>query len=755
MDTSTTILSLLPLAGLASILAVAIWQVAAARRCRADGARNDEKGPRHAERASWDEDAANARDATVSWGTVAWACFFAALLGVAAALVLSGVYNGSPESIAAFSLVATASGLVVLQRDRLERLYRRRLGDATLHDCVLTVRGLIVVLVVSTLAFYVLEGAWNDKASLIDPVSRSWEQSMICCAMLSLWLLVQRRNWGCNALLAALAVAGIAQHFVMTLKGSAIMPGDLLALGTAAAVGDSLRFQVGDGVMGALALACAGHAALAFVMPAGAVDKGARRDRDETSPRAGITARALPRVAAAAASVGLAFVFGTAAYGGSLAAAEHLAEKNVKFWEPGEAYLENGFLASFVSIAHDMPLKKPAGYTQEAARELEASYAAQAEADEGAWQRYQLSAEQFSATRPSVVCVMNETFADLRVLGDFGYEGPRYFSSMDDCLSRGPLYVSVLGGGTCNTEFEFLTGDSMAFIGQGKYPYNLYDLSGVAGLAGQMRELGYSTTAIHPNLASNWKRDKVYRQLGFDRFLDIEAFEGAPFFHSGVSDAATYDKILEVLGQDGPQFVFDVTMQNHTGYDQFNIPEEMLTDYAVDGQSDYDNAQLNEYLTCIEESDRALEEFVGRLRGLDKPVVLLFFGDHQPNISQWEVDRVSPDEDPDDIAHVMRAYQSVYMTWANYDVAGSAQTSEPRETSTNYLGSVLAEEAGIPLTPYQKSAIGIARRLPAITLVGALDPSGAWHDSTDESSPIADVVGELAYINYLEFGSKV
>ena len=769
MNLGTTLLSLLPLAGLAAIVTLTTWQMASARRGPQGRGGAGDAGPRHAAPASCGNGASRARDAAPSWGTVAWACFFAALLMVATVLRAAGIYDGSSESIAIFSLVATASGLAVLQRDRIERWYCRRLSDAALHGCVLAARGFILVLVVSTLAYYVLETPWNPDPSLIDPISRSWEQSMICCAMLALWLLFRRRSWGCNVLLAALAVSGIAQYFVTTFKGSAIMPGDLLALGTAAAVGNSLRFQVGDSVMGALTLACVGHALLAFVVPARVWEKGMRVTAESERAlgdweragvglraglRAGITARNLPRIAGAALCMGLAVVFGTAAYGSSLAASEHLAEMNVKFWEPNQAYRENGFLTSFVSIAHDMPIRKPAGYTEDAALELEAVWASRAEEDEGPWQSYQLSATQFSEVLPSVVCVMNETFADLRVLGDFGYEGPRFFSSMDDCLSRGALYVSVLGGGTCNTEFEFLTGDSMAFGGQGKYPYNLYDLSGVGALAGQMRELGYATTAIHPNLASNWKRDKVYQQFGFDRFLDIQAFEGAPTFHSGVTDAATYDKILEVLEQDGPQFVFDVTMQNHTGYDQFNIPGEALTHYAIEGQSEYDNAQLNEYLTCIEESDRALEEFVGRLRGLDKPVILLFFGDHQPNISQWELERVSPGKE-NDVAHVMRAYQSVYMTWANYNVAGSAQASEAKDTSVNYLGALFAQEAGIPLTTCQKSAVGMAKRLPAITLVGSLDPSGTWHDSKDASSPIADVVGELAYINYLEFGSRV
>ena len=80
--------------------------------------------------------------------------------------------------------------------------------------------------------------------------------------------------------------------------------------------------------------------------------------------------------------------------------------------------------------------------------------------------------------------------------------------------SAGILYVSAYGGGTCNTEFEYLTGNSMAFLGSGTYPYTIYDLARTESLPKQFRDLGYKTTAIHPNHGTNWNRENVYRTLG-------------------------------------------------------------------------------------------------------------------------------------------------------------------------------------------------------------------------------------------------
>lgn len=131
---------------------------------------------------------------------------------------------------------------------------------------------------------------------------------------------------------------------------------------------------------------------------------------------------------------------------------------------------------------------------------------------------------------PNVIAIMNETFSDLSEYP--GLEGtnaaPTFFHEVaDDSLAAGDVYVSAMGGGTCNSEFEFLTGASMGNMGGGVYPYVLYDLEGVDNLASYFRGLGYGTHAIHPAEAANWRRDRIYEQLGFDTFDDITSMEDA------------------------------------------------------------------------------------------------------------------------------------------------------------------------------------------------------------------------------------
>lgn len=439
-----------------------------------------------------------------------------------------------------------------------------------------------------------------------------------------------------------------------------------------------------------------------------------------------------------------------------------------KFWQPIVAYADHGFLTSFFSMWYGMPIEVPEGYDANTAARIESDLARaweQASAEDGT---YEDAKNQFDQAMPNIIVVQNETFADLSKFYDIGYTGytgPEYFNSISDALVRGTLDVSVVGGGTCNSEFEFLTGNSMAYVGTGKYPYNLYNFTDVESLPKQLSELGYATAAIHPNLASNWNRDKVYPQLGFDAFYDIDDFEGAPVFHNGVTDLATYDKIIELIEEtDEPMFVLDVTMQNHTGYDVKNIPLWRLTDYQLQNVSQYENDEFNEYVSCIEASDEDLATFMDELRKLNEPVILVFYGDHQPNISSnFLNDSVYPNEDPNSLDHQLRAFKTQYFIWANYNVAGTPGTSQEMETSISYLGSYLMEIVGGPLSNHEKANLQTALNMPLLTLMGYADTQGNWYESsTDLTQPsvsgdsaAAEAYRNLDMVQYLEFGSRV
>ena len=116
---------------------------------------------------------------------------------------------------------------------------------------------------------------------------------------------------------------------------------------------------------------------------------------------------------------------------------------------------------------------------------------------------------------------MNEAFSDPSVLGDFTTNEdymPFVHSLLDgaDNTISGHLNVSVKGGNTANTEFEYLTGASMAFLPYGSIPYQQYVKKETPSMASYLSSLGYYTIAMHPYRAAGWDRNLVYPKLGFD-----------------------------------------------------------------------------------------------------------------------------------------------------------------------------------------------------------------------------------------------
>ena len=102
--------------------------------------------------------------------------------------------------------------------------------------------------------------------------------------------------------------------------------------------------------------------------------------------------------------------------------------------------------------------------------------------------------------------------------------------------------------------------------------------------------------------------------------------------HAGLSDASTYDHIIQMLNENAePQFIFDVTIQNHGGYDAIDIPEDYLVPAPRMRWRRTLHCRRGPPSTSASSSERsALESFLTRLTQLDRKVAVVFFGDHQP-----------------------------------------------------------------------------------------------------------------------------
>lgn len=654
---------------------------------------------------------------------------FAGLLGFTGIWYGLGKMACGPVFLSGMTCVFTLLGALSVFRDvligRLSGVSGVLLAEA---------RDALLLIVASVYSFFALDILWNETLFSLQFIFVLISVVSLFAVFLFLYFIGQRTGIAVSFGVVVFTLTAIAQHFVVLFKSSAILPSDIYAIGTAAAVSSGYDLTLSKEALWLLVACAVVLFLLEFMVPA--VGEGKKK--------AGIfvvvnTVCAFVVFGSALAcfnTVDLADTFGT----------------DKAAWQPLVSYKNQSFVPSFLTLAQRMRVKAPAGYTQGETELLEATYAAAYETSVDPAVASGAS-EQFTDTKPAVIAIMNETFSDLSLMDGLGvgYQGPMYLHSLADTALAGNLSVSVHGGGTANSEFEFLTGNSRAFLGVAVYPYSIFSLADVNSLPKQFSELGYKTTAIHPNLGSNWNRNKVYEELGFDEFIDIEGFEGAETYHAGVTDAATYDKVLELLREDdSPQFIFDVTMQNHGGYTVGNVAQN-LPQFDFPAADDSLDAQMNEYLACIEQSDWALADFIEELRALDRPVVVVFFGDHQPNISAAFNDAMYTGED--EVTHAERIHTTQYFIWANYDIAGNDQISARDDLSTSVLGAKLMEVIGAPMTNYQKATLAARAEVPAINSVGYRGVDGLWHDLTaDDRSKTVD---DLERIQYLNFGSKV
>ena len=677
------------------------------------------------------------RTAATGLSQAAWALPFAALLGFAAVWCTGdGIELKDANLLNTYSIFMAVLGLVALARRPLVT-WLNKLPAHTL--ALLSVpRDALALIAAAVCSVIALELPYNTA---FQTLPLQWVTLEFALALAILTLLYgAAQRFGIGPILGVIVFTGygIAQHFIVQFKGAPILPSDLLALSTAMEVSGGYTYTLTDELLLALIVSAGAICLLMFVRP------GRHRGWRTHTINIGVN------LCLTAACLG-----GPSGWYTHVDFTEDLGF-TFDYWWPLNMYTQQGSLPSFTAVLKDLPIDQPQNYTDDHAAGIQQSLAAAYATGRGASPERAAAVEQFNQTKPSVIAIMNETFSDLSVYDNLraDYTGPALYNSLPDALARGDLAVSVCGGGTANSEFEFLTGESLAFVGGGKYPYTLYNFESVNSLVKQFSSLGYGTTAMHPNAPNNWNRAVVYRQLGFDEFLSIDDFEGAPTFHNGVTDRATYDKIIELLAASNePQFIFDVTMQNHSGYDAWNIPPEQIPGYAPEGATDESLlSQLNVYLSCIDASDRDLASFLDQLRTIGRPVVVIFFGDHQPNFAGTLNDTLFPGED--ETAHSERTLQTTYTIWANYDIAGADQASAQSDSSASTLAAQALDLIGAPLTDEQQAQLAAKDTIPQLNIGGYRDQNGAWH-ALDVDSPHRSLVQDLSQITYLNFARAV
>lgn len=400
----------------------------------------------------------------------------------------------------------------------------------------------------------------------------------------------------------------------------------------------------------------------------------------------------------------------------SIAAASFANNLKTHHWYAEGAQF-NGYILDFASKFKEIAAPKPNRYSTELVDELASQYAGDNNDD--------------SSNHPHIIVIMDEAFSDLSVLGEFSTntEVMPFLSSLKENTISGYALASVFGGNTANSEYEFLTGNSLAWLSPNVVPYQQYIQSSTYSMVSYLKSSNhYKCIAMHPYLASGWNRTDTYAHFGFDTCYFLDDFPQENLIRSYVSDQEMFEFLIETFEaqKEDPLFLFGVTMQNHGGYiytgDNFDpqISLEQLNEEYPD---------VEQYLSLIHETDQAVEYLITYFQSVEEDVIIVFFGDHQPKLTDSFYEAIGGTT-ADNLDAQQQRYKVPFFIWANYDIEETYVDC----TSLNYLSSYVYDIAGISLPPYNQFLQKMEEAIPSINANGFYSLSTGHYLPFDEAT---------------------
>ena len=556
--------------------------------------------------------------------------------------------------------------------EEIDEMEEEKLGSVT--NRMLVILKILVFSIVPILLFYLMEGFEHNAFEEVRSLAQLYN---IFLFELIAWILFFVTGSGKVALSIETGVAlvyGLVNHYIMAFRSTPFVPWDIFSIGTAASVADNYDFTPTEEML----QVCAGFFILFVLL-----------QFFKFQFPYGMGYRVIPTIC-----VGIVLsVFVNLLWDDDFQSDSYLYPF---LFTPAYMTQVNGMAVTFAMDMEYIYVAKPDGYSTTRAEEILEEYGSKAESDSNG------SAGNVSQELPNIIVIMNEAFSDLSILGDFetNVDYMPFIHSLQQGYENtvtGNLTVSVCGGNTANSEFEFLTGHTMDYFPVGSIPYQQYITGEMPSLASQLAELGYMTYGMHPYNSTGWNRNKVYPWLGFEHAYFVRDFEGRRYLRDYVSDRSSYEKILDIYETKEagkPMFAFEVTMQNHGGYtDEY---EGFVSDVEA---VDLNSAQLNQYLSLMKISDREFKRLVDYFSMEEEKTMLVFFGDHQPSdsvvrpILRWNginTSNMSVDQ-------AQLRYQVPYVIWTNFDI----EEETDADTDISFLAADMLKKANLPTTAYQ------------------------------------------------------
>ena len=354
-------------------------------------------------------------------------------------------------------------------------------------------------------------------------------------------------------------------------------------------------------------------------------------------------------------------------------------------WMQDRYYRWYGVITGFMTNLTNLEIDEPEGYSEEAVNALldETEAAGAIRTGPNFPDSYAARTDPAAIEKePTIIYVMDESYWDVSELEQYGVTFDTDVSpnlhALQQTSAYGKVYSPSFGGGTCDVEFEALTGHSVGFLPSGCKPYQQHVTRPMFALPSYLKDRGYQTAAVHCYYAKYWSRNTAYPNLGFDDFISLEDMRGVEkvrgYYWKGglVTDASMGEQIIgeyERLkaASDAPVFLHAVTMQNHTNYNAANYPDDQRVHVtsAPAGLKASTVGALEDFATGVRDADALLGQLVSYFSQVDEPVILVFWGDHyNPIDSGYDVYTATGYASADSADP--RLHQTTLLMWSNY-----------------------------------------------------------------------------------------
>ncbi len=543
-----------------------------------------------------------------------------------------------------------------------------------------------------------LLGAWSIVGKMFTQLNFVFVLNLILVGLFYLVLLMlTNRLWVASPIVLALAsVIAVADHFKVESRYEAILPSDLNFLQSN--TGDIVSF-IPTGSTGLIVGVIIGIVAfIALFVFLNHID-----GRHGSMIRSGDSARkaslgAVTRILLIVLPVMFLGMY-TAQAGTVGSWARNFSSwlgDTPSMWDSVYDAQRNGVVTSFLRQMNPDVMEEPKNYSEATMKKVAARYAAEAKTIN--------ASRSNNLTDSTVVYILSESFSDpSRVPGiKLNEDTMPNIRSIKQNTTSGLMLSSGYGGGTANLEYMGLTGLSTAnFSSSLTSPYQqLVPSETWTPTINQLWGSAANSIAFHPYEPSMYSRATNYKKFGFSHFYalqgsDIIKYQSKIGKSPYVSDESTYKSAYEAIsGTDSNQFVQIITMQNHMPYKNWyanNQYKVTSTDSDTElGKTETESIET--YAKGVSLTDKATKEFLDKLNELDKPVTVVFYGDHLPGIYKT----ASKDTDNSVVLH-----ETDYFIWSN-KASGTQGTkvSNSEYSSPNFFIAQTEEHMDAKVSPY-------------------------------------------------------